>query len=119
MLARLFGRIANSGMNAAWNLIHLAVNPGWKAKVIEELTKAAAKYSLEEKNYLGEQLSLIPLEAWETEFPSIDIVLTETIRLHLQSIQFRLNIGGNIVKVGDEIIPPGTSVVSNLNRKFD
>jgi cytochrome P450 len=118
MLGGLFAGIDNSGKNAAWNLIYLAVNPQWKAKALEEVNAAAAKYSSEKNAPLVEQLSLLPLEAWETEFPFLDTVLTETIRLHLQGVQLRKNISGNNIKVGDEIIPHGAYVVSTDCQVF-
>jgi cytochrome P450 len=118
MLGGLFAGIDNSGKNTAWNLVYLAVNPQWKAKAFEEVKRAAAKYSSDKESPMVEQLSSLPLEAWETEFPFLDTVLTETIRLHLQGVQFRKNVSGKNVKVGDEIIPTGAYVVSTDGRVF-
>lgn len=112
MLAGLFAGIDNSTKNAAWNLVYLAANPKWKAQVLYEVEKAATKHLADTSIPLAERLSSLPLDVWETEFPTIDMVLTETIRLHLQGVQFRKHVGATNVKVGDEIIPPGAFVVS-------
>jgi hypothetical protein len=40
------------------------------------------------------------------------MVLTETIRLHLQGVQFRKNVSNTNLKVGDKMIPAGAFVVS-------
>jgi cytochrome P450 len=112
LLTALFAGIENSGKNAAWNLIYLSLNPTWKAKVLDEMKAAVAKYTTDRTAPFIEQLSSLPLEAWEREFPVIDMVLTETIRLQLQGVLFRKNVGGSDIKVGDEIIPNGAFVVS-------
>jgi sterol 14-demethylase len=50
----------------------------------------------------------VPIEAWETEFPMIDTVLKESIRLQLPGTAFRKNISGRPIplnKEGTEVIP--------------
>lgn len=111
LLTALFAGIENSGKNAAWNLIYLSLNPTWKAKVLDEIKAAVAKYTTDRTAPFIEQLSSLPLEAWEREFPAIDMVLTETIRLQIQGVLFRKNVGGSDIKVGDEIIPNGAFVL--------
>ena len=51
----------------------------------------------------------IPIEAWEREFPILDICLKDSIRLQLSGTAFRQNISGRPIplnKSGTEVIPP-------------
>ena len=88
------------------------MNPEWKAQVLDEIKTSVAKHTKDRTTPLIQQISSLPLEAWETEFPVINMVLTETIRLQLQGVLFRKNISGTDVKVGGEVIPAGAFVVS-------
>lgn len=72
----------------------------------------ASKYAIDTKAPLSDQLSYVPLEAWEAEFPILDLCLRESIRLNLPGTAFRQNVSGRDVKVGDEVIPDGHYVVS-------
>jgi hypothetical protein len=81
------------------------------AKARKEVAETAAKHSQEKNMALVDQLSSLPLEAWENEFPFLDMCLKETIRLHLHGVLLRRNISETDIKVGDEIIPAGAFVV--------
>jgi cytochrome P450 len=80
-------------------------------KARKEVAETAAKYSQEEGTTLVDQLSSLPLEAWENEFPFLDMCLKETIRLHLHGVLLRRNISETDIKIGDEVIPAGAFVV--------
>lgn len=78
-----------------------------------------SKYAIDTKAPLSDQLSYVPLEAWETGFPVLDLCLRESIRLNLPGTAFRQNISGRDIKIGDEVIPDGHYVVSGaLHHTF-
>jgi len=63
---------------------------------------------------LHDVLHSIPMEVWETGFPSVDLALRESIRLNMAGVSFRLNIGSENVHIGGskEVIPPEAYAVS-------
>ena len=81
-------------------------------KAREEIECVCRKYTEDKDAPLAAQLSSIPLEAWESEFETLDLCLRDSIRLQLSGSAFRRNISGEDVKVGDEIIPKGAFAVS-------
>lgn len=60
-----------------------------------------------------EILRQLPMETWETAFPSVDLALRESIRLNMAGVSFRQNIGSQNVAIAgsDEIIPPNVYAV--------
>nr|POE87460.1 hypothetical protein CFP56_30049 [Quercus suber] len=55
----------------------------------------------------------VPIEAWESEFPLIDMSLKDSIRLQMSGTAFRRNATTRdipIDKEGREVIPPGAYV---------
>lgn len=61
----------------------------------------------------------VPPEAWENDFPVIDMCLRETIRLHMVGAAFRKNTSGQdiaIDKDGKEVIPNDTFVTFALGE---
>jgi cytochrome P450 len=103
--------LLNSGINAAWTLVYLANNPEWMSKVREEVTTVAAKHSKDPKASLVDQLSSLPIEVWETEFPMLELCLRDSIRLQLVGTAMRKNVTGHDVKIGNAIVPHGTYVM--------
>ena len=75
-----------------------------------------AKHNTDPKLPIMDQLAQLPIEAWEQEFPLIDLCLRESIRLQLLGTAFRKNISGKSIPTGksDEIIPPGAFVTYHL-----
>jgi hypothetical protein len=112
VISALFAGQINSGINAAWVLCYLADNPQWMARAREEVAAVARKYNPHSESSLVDQLSNIPVEAWEMEFTFLDCCLKDSIRLQSLGTAFRKNIGGENIRIGDEIIPPGTFIVS-------
>ena len=116
----LFAGQLNSGINAAMVLCYLASSPGWLARVRTEVQKAASKYSPGKKTKdspsLLEQLDALPLEAWEAEFPLIQMCLRDSIRLNLPGTFFRKNTSSEPIPTGhgDEMIPPGSFPVYHV-----
>jgi cytochrome P450 len=112
VIGALFAGLLNSGINAAWHVCYLATSPEWLAKTLEEVRNVAAKYARDSKAPLRYQLDDVPLEAWESEFPVVDLCLRDSIRLSLLGTAMRRNISGRALPTGngDEIIPPGAFV---------
>ncbi|CAA9957164.1 cytochrome P450 6A1 [Pyrenophora teres f. maculata] len=113
ILAALFAGVLNSGINAAWVMVYLATSPEWQARVRDEVRGVAAKYAKDPNMLLARQLEDIPLEAWESEFPIIEMCLRDSIRLGVASNLFRRNISGKPIPIGtdNEVIPPGAVVI--------
>lgn len=51
-------------------------------------------------------LSAVPLEAWEDEMPTLDLIIRETIRLSLTGTALRRNLGKDIV-IQDILVKKG------------
>jgi cytochrome P450 len=104
--------LLNSGINAAWLLVYLANDPYWLSRCREEVYAVLAKHQTDSSLPIDKQLSCLPLEAWESEFPLIDMCLRESIRIQLLGTAFRKNISANAIPtgMGDEVIPSGAYV---------
>ncbi|THC90390.1 hypothetical protein EYZ11_010153 [Aspergillus tanneri] len=92
----------------AWLLIHLASNPEWMDRVRTEVDSSLVRHSTgQETPQLV--LSRLDLEIWEYEFPSIDLCLRESIRLHFLGSVYRRNCGDKGIPIGEtgEVIPRG------------
>lgn len=112
IVGALFAGLLNSGINAAWHMCYLATSPEWLAKTQEEVRNVAAKYARDPNAPLRHQLDDVPLEAWESEFPVVDLCLRDSIRLSLLGTAMRRNISGKALPTGhgNEVIPPGAFV---------
>lgn len=110
VLGALFAGQLNSGINAAWFFIYLATNKEWYNRVQAEVDGVLARHKdISKPNQTKEEIfASLNVETWESEFPSIDLVLRETIRLQTVGTAFRHNISGKdvvISKKTGEIIP--------------
>lgn len=112
IVGALFAGLINSGINAAWVMCYLANSPEWLAKTREEVRTIAAKYARDPNASLRHQLDYVPLEAWESEFPIIDMCLRDSIRLNLLGTALRKNTSSQPIPIGNgsEVIPPGAVV---------
>ena len=112
IVGALFAGLLNSGINAAWVMCYLGSSPEWLAKTQEEVRNTAAKYAQDPSAPLRCQLNDIPLEAWEAEFPIVDMCLRDSIRLNVLGTALRKNTSGRAIPIGDgkEVIPPGAFV---------
>ncbi|TKA69262.1 hypothetical protein B0A55_08113, partial [Friedmanniomyces simplex] len=81
VLGALFAGQLNSGINAAWVLIYLANNRYWLERVREEVLSVADRHCPDSSIPLKDRLMRIPVEAWEGEFPLVDMCLKDSIRL--------------------------------------
>lgn len=89
-------------------LLYLADNQKWHDLVRKEVNAVADRYCADTSLPLVDRLMHAPLEAWESEFPTVDLVLKEVIRLQLPGAAFRKNISGRPIplnKEGTEVIP--------------
>ncbi|USP78667.1 CypX Cytochrome P450 [Curvularia clavata] len=113
IIGALFAGLLNSGINAAWVMCYLANSPEWLAKTQEEVRTTAAKYARDPNAPLRCQLDDVPLEAWEGEFPIIDMCLRDSIRLNALGTMLRKNTSRQAIPIGNgkEVIPPGAVVV--------
>ncbi|XPS91751.1 Sterol 14-alpha-demethylase [Ascochyta lentis] len=112
IVGALFAGLLNSGINAAWVLCYLATSTEWLAKARDEVCAVAAKYARDPTAPLRYQLDDVPLEAWEAEFPIVDLCLKDSIRINLLGTAFRKNISGRSLPTGNgmEVIPPNAVV---------
>ncbi|KAI9669870.1 MAG: hypothetical protein M1831_006905 [Alyxoria varia] len=116
IIAVIYSGQVNTGLNAAYVLCYLAKNGEWMRRVRQEISTVADKYDHDASKSLWEKLETIPLSAWESEFPSIDLCLRESMRLSLHGAMFRWNgtsrdvpINGQSMKAegAGEVIPSG------------
>jgi cytochrome P450 len=116
IIGSLHAGILNSGINAAWVLCYLATSPEWLARVRDEVRSVAAKYAKDTSLSLRIQLDQVPREAWENEFPLIELCLRDSIRLNALGTAFRRNVSGQALPTGNgnEVIPPGAFVTYAL-----
>lgn len=76
----------------------------------------ADKHAPDSSLSLQERLALVPIEAWESEFPMIDLCLKEAIRMNLQGTAFRRNISGHDVKIDNtgKVVPPRSFAIYHV-----
>lgn len=116
IMAALFAGQLNSGVNAAWLLLYLASSPYWPEKVRSELYSTCATYATNEDAPLIDQLATIPFDVWESDFPTMDICLKDSIRLQALGAGFRRNMTGKDLKLGREVIPKGAVVSMHIDQ---
>ncbi|KIW08112.1 hypothetical protein, variant [Verruconis gallopava] len=104
VVGALFAGQLNSGINAAWVLCYLAVNPYWLNEVRKEVRATTDKYCPGNEPLI-DRLGKLPLEAWEQSFPLIDLCLRDSIRLQAHGTGFRKNMSGRPLKLGDKELP--------------
>jgi len=115
VVGALFAGLLNSGINVAWVVVYLANSPEWLSKARAEVQAAATKYCKDQSLPLTEQLTQLPVEAWESEFPVLDLCLKDSIRLQLLGSALRKNISGKEIELGNgEVIPPDAFVAYHL-----
>ena len=101
-------------------MLHLGTNPKWKHKAIDEYKALLNKYTnTTSSDPLYTRFSTIPLNAWEDELPSVDLIIRETLRISGSFMAYRRNIG-NDIQAEDATIKRGDYVVystdhANLN----
>jgi cytochrome P450 len=111
----LFISVGNAGKLAGGLLNFMAQKPEWQEKIYREVKEAAAAHSPKKDLPLLDQLGLIPLEAWESSFPSIELCFRESIRMHVAFPMIRQNTSPRALLIpgSNEVIPPGSFVAYN------
>jgi sterol 14-demethylase len=110
IIGALFAGLLNSGIAGSWILCYLATHRDWLQQVREEVESVANRYCADTDMPLKERLMKLPIEAWETGFPIVDLCLKETIRLQLHGTMFRRNHSNQDITINrktGEIIPAG------------
>ncbi|KAI0593285.1 cytochrome P450 6A1 [Biscogniauxia sp. FL1348] len=109
VIGALYAGQLNSGINAAWLHLYLAQSPEWLARVRGEIDGVVARHRRSAAQSAADVLDTLPIDAWETEFPLIDLCLRESIRLSMPGAAFRKNISGHDIPIGStgEVIPNG------------
>lgn len=115
MLGALFAGQLNSGINAAWVLCYLAADSHWLHEVRKEVQATTDKYCPGPEPLL-DRLGKLPLEAWETGFPIVDICLKDSIRLQALGTGFRKNISGKPLQIGTQILPEDAFLVYHFGE---
>jgi len=96
-------------MKACWALLNLGANLKWKERVIKEYKALVANHTNTlSTESLHTRLASIPLNAWEDEIPSVDLVIRETLRLSTgggtalrRNVQKDITVDGVTIKRGD------------------
>lgn len=117
-MGSLFSGQLNTSINAAAMIVYLAQNPEWKAKMKAEVDGVVEKYRTDSDQPALDVLSSLGLNAWESEFPVLDIVLKETIRIELVGSSYRMNDSGKALNIhgSGEIVPPNAFSVIFSSR---
>ncbi|KAF1972061.1 cytochrome P450 6A1 [Bimuria novae-zelandiae CBS 107.79] len=117
VVSGLLAGTINSGVNASWILIFLSLNPYWMTKVRDEVQAAIRTHATttDPNATIVEKLASVPLEAWESDFPTIEVCLRECIRLTATGATFRRNTSGQDIQVGSEVVPKDAYVAYSFN----
>ena len=100
----MFAGQLNTGINAAWVLCYLATDSHWTDEVRKEVQTVADKWCPGGEP-LVDRLTKLPLEAWEQDFPMVDLCLKDSIRLQLHGTGFRKNVTGRDLRLGTQTLP--------------
>jgi sterol 14-demethylase len=91
--------------------MYLSSDPHWSAAVQKEIETLIPTHSASlPSQTLTETLSSIPLRAWETQTPILDLCIRETLRIAQPYTALRKNVGPEIT-VGPYTIPSGALAV--------
>ncbi|EED18907.1 cytochrome P450, putative [Talaromyces stipitatus ATCC 10500] len=115
LISMLFIVAANAGVLSGAMLNIVAHHPKWQEKIYDEIKAAAAIHSKNSNAPLVDQLDSIPLGAWETSFPSIDLCYKEAIRMWVAFPMGRFNDTHSPIPIPgtNEVIPPGSFACYN------
>ncbi|KAH8703353.1 putative cytochrome P450 [Talaromyces proteolyticus] len=118
MISALFISTANPGILTGSMLNIVAHHPEWQDKIYNEIKAAAAIHSKNRHAPLVDQLDSIPLEAWETSIPSLDLCFKEAIRMWVGFPMIRLNMSSDPLPIPgtNEVIPANTFVAYNCTE---
>ena len=111
----LFIATANAGYLTGAMLNIVAHHAYWQEKIYVEIKAAAAKHSKNKGAHLVDQLDSIPLDAWESSFPSLDLCYKEAIRMWVAFPMLRVNLASESIPIPrtSEVIPARAFVSHN------
>ena len=112
LMGAIFTASTNSNVNVCWMLIFLTQRTDWKQKLLAEIKAVADKYVPDKEISLAERLARLPLHAWETEFPMLEVCSRDGIRLNTAGANFRQNTSDtDLTLPSGEVIPAKAYVV--------
>lgn len=96
--------------------VYLGCDPYWYKRVRDEVDAAVEKHRQSPEQTPLDVLSSLDIEAWESDFPLIELCLRECIRFQLVGTAFRKNISGKDVPIGNdgEVVPKDAFAVSRF-----
>ncbi|KAG6358768.1 hypothetical protein INS49_012287 [Diaporthe citri] len=117
----LFIAPANSSIIVGKILSFLAMRTDLQDRIYEEVRSVAEAHSGKgggSGSSLVEQLGSIPLEAWESSFPTIGLCLKEAIRMWTAFSMARFNDSDKPIPIpgSDEVVPGNTFVCYNTTE---
>ncbi|OHE92810.1 cytochrome P450 6A1 [Colletotrichum orchidophilum] len=117
IVGALFAGLINSGINAAYVLCFLATEERWYGEVQREVDGVIRRHRRSEEETPEAILGRLDMEAWEAEFPMIDLAMKETIRQTICGCGFRYNGSGKDVEIGGsgEVVPRDSFVVYHFD----
>lgn len=107
ILGGLFAGLVNSGVNSAWLLVYLSTNREWYQRVQAEVDASLRKHRTSPSQTVAEVFASLTIDDWESEFPSVELGLRESIRITMVGTAFRRNVSDGDVPIGDtgEVVP--------------
>ncbi|KAJ6123523.1 hypothetical protein N7471_010840 [Penicillium samsonianum] len=107
-----------TGTIVTWLIMQISSDPTWSSSVQEEIKT----FPLSLGTALSKPSSEIPLTAWESETPNLDLCIRETLRTSQPYTAVRKNTGPDLT-IGPYVIPSGSLVVypfsdTALNPKY-
>jgi len=114
----IFIASTNAGIIAGQLLNIMAVFPEWQDKIFHEIKETVAAHTKDRNAPLVDQLSYVPMEVWENGFPTLYLVLKETMRMWVSFNASRFNTSTDPILIpgSDEVIPGNTFVVYNTTQ---
>ncbi|KAK3629225.1 hypothetical protein LTR56_005101 [Elasticomyces elasticus] len=100
----------------------MAVHADWQEKCYQELVAAVEKHATKKDGRLVDRLATMPLGAWETSLPNLELCMYEIIRVWTSFAVGRLNVSKEAIPIpgSNEVIPAGSYAVYNSTElNFD
>ena len=92
-----------------WLNVFLANSPEWQEKCWNEVDDIISTHRKSPTQLREDILATLPLGTWESDFPTLQACLHETIRIMSTGAFFRKNVSGEDIPIGDtgEVVPYG------------
>lgn len=109
---------ANAGVIGAQMLNIMAMYPEWQERIFQEIKATVEAHSKDKTSPLVDRLSALPLEVWESGFPSLYLCLQECMRMWGSFNAARLNTSTDPIYIPgtDEVVPGNTYVIYNTTQ---